>query len=181
MTGSVAKAIQGPCQALESIRIAVNNATGPSILVRDAFLGGSAPHLREIELDGISYSFPEIRQVLLSTDNLVELHLRKIPNDAYFSPDELVAGLSTLVQLTRLTVGFYSPASSPPSSMTRSPRQRTTLPSLTSLDFHGASEYLEEFMARIDLPSLCKFTIWLFNDIFSKFLSSVSSFLLRTD
>jgi hypothetical protein len=48
----------------------------------------------------------------------------------------------------------------------RPPSQRTTLPFLMSLDFHGASEYLEEFAAQIDSPALIKITIWLFNQIF---------------
>jgi hypothetical protein len=92
MTGSIVEAMQNlkPCRALESIRITIKHATGPSILVRNGFLGGSAPHLREIKLDGISFPFPAIQQVLLSTNNLVELHLSKIPNDVYFSPEDLV-------------------------------------------------------------------------------------------
>jgi hypothetical protein len=122
--------------------------------------------LREIKLDGIAFPFPAIRQVLLSTNNLVELHLPDIPNDFYFSPDDLVTGLSTSVQLKRLTVGFHSPASSPPPIMTRPPAQRATLPSLRIVDFHGAVEYLEEFVARIDLPALRKITVRLFNQIF---------------
>ena len=165
MTGSIVEAIQKPCQALESIWIGVRDATGPSILVRNAFLGGSTPHLRKIYLDGIIFPFPEIRQVLLSTNNLVELHLSKIPIDIYFSPDDLVAGLSNLVQLERLTVGFHSPASPPPSSMTRPSPHRTSLPSLRFLNFHGATEYLEEFVARIDLHVFCKIDVTLFNDI----------------
>jgi hypothetical protein len=164
MAGSIVEAIQRPCQALESICITVKNATGPPLLFRNAFLGGSAPQLRHIKLDGISFPFPEMRRVLLSTNNFVELHLSNIPNDGYFSPDTLVTGLSTLVRLKKLSVGFHSPASSPPPSMT--PPQRTTLPSLTSLDFHGASEYLEELVARVDLPNLRTITIELFNQIF---------------
>ena len=165
MIGSIVEAIQKPCQALESIRITIIDATGPSKLVRNGFLGGSAPHLREIKLDGIAFPFPEIRQVLLSTNNLVELRLSKIPNDAYFSPEDLVTGLSTLVQLERLTVGFHSPDSRPPSSMTRPRHRCASLPSLAFLDFYGASEYLEQFVAQIDLPVLTKSTINLFNDI----------------
>ena len=46
------------------------------------------------------------------------------------------------------------------------PLQRTTLPSLISLDFHGESEYLEEFVAGIELPALRKIAIKLFNDVF---------------
>ncbi|KAH9991028.1 hypothetical protein BJV77DRAFT_560787 [Russula vinacea] len=166
VTRPIVEAIQKPFRALESIRITVRNATGPSILVRNAFLGGSAPHLREIELDGIAFPFSAIRQVLLSTNNLVELRLSKIPNDVYFSPDDLVTALSTLVQLKRLTVGFHSPDSRPPSSMTRPRHQRVSLPSLAFLDFYGTSEYLEHFVAQIDLPVLTKILINLFNDIF---------------
>ena len=165
LAGPIAKAIQEPLQALECIRITVENATGPPMIVREAFLGGSTPHLREIKLDGIAIPFPQIRQVLLSTNNLVELHLASIPNDVYFSPNDLATGLSALVRLNRLMVGFLSPASRPPPSMTRVPSQRTIIPSLTSLNFHGAGEYLEELVARIDLPALCEINILFFNDI----------------
>ena len=166
MLASIVQVTQKPCHALEVIRITVEALTGPSILAGNAFLGGSSPHLREIELDGIAFPFPSIRQVLLSTTNLVELHLGHIPNDAHFSPNELVTSLSTLLQLKRLTVDFHSLPSFPPLSMTSPPPRRTTLPSLISLDFHGASEYLEEFVAQIKLPALSKITIRLFNDIF---------------
>ena len=165
-TGPIFEMLPKPCQALERIRITVNDATGPSILIRDAFLGGSAPHLREIELDGISFPFLEIRRVLSSTDNLTELHLSKIPHAAYFSPDELVTGLSTLVQLKSLTVDFYSPASSPPFRATSRPPPSTSLPSLESFYFHGTSEYLDDFVSRIDLPALRNSTIRLFNQLF---------------
>ena len=177
--GSIAEAIQEPFHALERVRITVEDAAGSPPLVRNAFLGGSAPHLREIKLDGIVFPFPEIRQVLLSTNNLVDLHLANLPNDLYVSPDDLVTGLATLVQLKRLTIGFHSPALRPPPRITHPP-QRTSLPSLTFLGFHGASDYLEEFVARIDLPALCKTTIRLFNEIlfeipqFSQFISRLN-------
>jgi hypothetical protein len=166
MTGLMVETIQKTCKILERIWITVQDTTGSPLLVHGAFLGGSAPHLSQIKLDGIAFPFPEIRKVLSSTSNLVELHLSNIPNDVYFTPDDLVTGLSTLVLLDRLTVGFLSPASSPSSSMAGPPPRRTTLPSLKFLDFHGASEYLEEFAARIDLPALCDITVKLFNQIF---------------
>jgi hypothetical protein len=162
--------MQKPFQALKCIRITVKDAARPSLLARSAlgsaFLGGSVQHLRELKLDGVAIPFPAIRQVLLSTNNLIDLHLSNIPNEIYFSPDDLVTALSTLVQLESLTVGFHSPASSPPSSITPPPAQCVTLPLLTFLDFHGTSEYLEEFVARIGLPSLCNIAIKLFNQIF---------------
>jgi hypothetical protein len=165
--GSLVEVIQEPFQTLECIRITFKGVTGPPSSspppVHNPFLGGSAPHLREIKLDGFALPFSAMRQVLLSTNNLVDLHLAKIPNDSYFSAEDLVTGLSTLVQLKRLTVSFHSPASSPRPIMTP---QRTTLPCLTFLEFHGAREYLEELVARIDTPALCQITIRLFNDIF---------------
>ena len=160
--GSLVEVIQESFQTLERIRITSKGATGPP-LVRNPFLGGSAPHLREIKLDGIALPFSAMRQVLLSTNNLVDLYLTNIPNDSYFSAEDLVTGLSTLIQLKRLTISFHSPASSQRPIMTP---QRTTLPCLMFLEFHGAREYLEELVARIDIPSPCQITIRLFNDIF---------------
>ena len=65
---------------------------------------------------------------------------------------QVVIALPTLIQLKSLTTSFHSPAFSPLPSMTRLPPQSTTLLSLVSLDFHGASEYLEDFVSRIDSP-----------------------------
>ena len=177
---SLAEMIQKPSQALESISITVEDATGASIPVRNVFkfLGGSAPHLKEIKLDGIFYPFPNLRQVLLSTNNLVELRLSKIPNALYFSPDDLVTGLSTLVRLKSLSVGFYFTAVHPPPSVTHSLPQRTTLPSLTSLDLQATTEYLEDFMSRVNFPALCKINIRFFNQIFFE-IPQFFQFILR--
>jgi len=180
--GSIVEVIHEPNQALKTIRITVENATGPPILIHNSFLGGSAPHLREIKLDGIAFPFPAVQQLLSSTNSLVELHLSDIPNDVYFSPDDLISTLSTLVYLKSLTVGFHSPASRPPppSSITHRPptKRTTTLPSLTHLDFHCAGDYLEEFVAQIDLPSLSKVTIKLFNQILFE-IPQFCRFILR--
>ena len=163
--GPIVEAIQEPFQTLECIRITVKNATGPPMLVREAFLGGLAPRLRKIKLDGIAFPFPAIRQVISSSgNNLVELHLSSIANDVHLSPRDLVTSLMALVQLKRLTIGFHFPPSSPSPSV--APPQRTTLPSLTFLEFHGPREYLEEFVARTDFPALFEIDIRLFNDIF---------------
>jgi hypothetical protein len=178
MTRSLAEIIQKPCRALESISITVEDATEASMPVRNAFLGGSAPLLKEIKLNGIFYPFPKLRQVLLSTNNLVELRLSEIQNAVYFPPDDLVTGLSTLVRLKSLSVGFNFTASHPPARLTHPPPQRARLPSLTSLDFHGASEYLEGFMARINSPALSKITIRLFNQIFFE-IPQFCQFILR--
>ena len=167
MTGSIVELIQKPCPALEKIRLTVKDAMGPpNIPVHNAFLGGSAPHLREIELQGIALPFPAIRRVLFSANNLAELHLSDVPHAVYFPPVDLVTTLSSLGQLKRLAIGFHSPTSRPAPSTTHRSLLHTTLPSLKFLDFHGASEYLEEFVAQIRLPALCKITIKLFNQIY---------------
>jgi hypothetical protein len=112
--GPIVDAIKEPFRELECIRITIKDATGPSLLFRNAFLGGSAPlaRLREIALDGISFPFPEIKQVI-STNNLVGLHLLGVPETGYFSADALVTALSTSVQLRRLQLSFHYPASLP--------------------------------------------------------------------
>ena len=179
MTGSIVELIQKPCPALEKIRLIVKDAVGPSTIpVHNAFLGGSAPRLREIELQGIAFPFPEIQRVLFSAHNLVELHLSDIPNTVYFSPVDLVSTLSTLDQLNGLVIGFRSPTSRPAPSMTHRSLRHTALPSLKFFDFHGASEYLEEFVAQIHLPALRKITIKLFNQIFFE-IPKFSQFIPR--
>jgi hypothetical protein len=191
LIGSIVPVIQKQFPALERIRNTVENATGPPWLFGGTFLGGSASRLEEIHLDGVAFPFPTIRQVLSSSaNNLVRLWLSNIPNCVYFSPLDLVNALSTLIHLKSLTIGFHSPASRPPppppsSTMTRRRRatKRTiTLSSLTDLYFHGAHEYLEEFISQIDLPSLFNITIELFNQIvfemphFCRFIPHVRTF-----
>ncbi len=167
---SIVPVIQEPFPELECFIIAVENAELPLLVqLGGSLLGGSAPHVRELRLMNIAFTFPAIREVLSSADNLVELQLSNIPHDAYFSPVDLVNGLSTLTHLKSFAIGFHSPASRPPQPphpniMPSRPRT-ISLPSLTVLDFHGAHEYLEEFVSQIDLPSLCEITIKLFNQI----------------
>ena len=181
MVGPIVEVIHEPLQALKSIRVTVKNSIGPLLIRRNSLLGGSAPQLREIKLDGIAFPFSAVRRLVSSTNNLVELQLSNIPNDAYFSPDELITTLSNLVHLKSLTIGFHSPASRPPPASANSTTHRpfttkrttttTTLSYLTQFDFHGASEYLEDFVSpqkntqTLNLPSLTKLSIKLFNQI----------------
>jgi hypothetical protein len=153
----------------ESIRITVETPTGPSIPVRNAFLGGSSPHLREIKLDGVPSPFPAIRKSFY-TRNLVELHLSNIPDDVYFLPNDGPA------QTAYGRIPF--PCFFPTSSMTPPPPQHTTLHFLMFLDFHGANGYIKDFVARIDLPTLCKIAIRLFNDILFE-ISQIGQFIPR--
>ena len=76
--------------------------------------------------------------------------------------------MSSSAQLRELEVGFRYPASLPTQSKTSPPLRRTTFPSLCLLEFHGASEYLEEFVSQVDIPSssLSSIKIQLFHQIF---------------
>ena len=153
-TGPIVELIQEPFLLLERVKMKIthNGATTPPVFT--TFLGGSAPRLEEIELDGVTIPFPALRRLLLSTNNLVRLTLWNIPNTCYFPPDALVPCLSALVHLKSLWVGFGFPVSFPSSSRAHLPLERATLPSLTFLNFRGASEYLEGVVARTNFPSL---------------------------
>jgi hypothetical protein len=166
---SILDAIKKPFQTLERIRITINDATSTgSSLFGNAFLGGSnTPCLRKIVLDGINFPFPEIKQVISSTNNLVELRLLGISKSAGYSADALFTALSaSAAQLRRLEVDFHYPASLPNQSETSSPVQRVTFLSLSRLEFYGASEFLEEFVSRGDFPALRYIDIQLFNQVF---------------
>ena len=126
------------------------------------FLGGSAPSLRVVRLNGIP--FPALPHLLLSARDLVHLHLSDIPIEGYVSPIAMVAGLSVLANLQKLSIGFRS--SNSPSNWTirfPRPRRRVILPALTDFGFRGVSDYLEDFVARIHAPSLCHVVIRFFN------------------
>jgi hypothetical protein len=128
-------------------------------------LGGSSPRLKKIELRAVAVPFPVLRRLLLSADNLVELALENIPKTCYFSPDALVTILSSLAKLKRLQIRFRVPTSRSARSRTRQPLERAILSSLENFLFYGASEYLEEFVARIDLPALTFLNIRFFNQL----------------
>jgi hypothetical protein len=136
----------------------------PASVVPDSFLGGSAPRLRKLALNGAS--FLGLPKLLLSTADLVELTLRNIPHSGYISPEAMVDCLSTLTRLKELDLTFKSPRSRPDQESRRPPLPtRTLLPSLTDFSFDGASDYLEDFVARIDAPLLNRVTIEVFHQV----------------
>ena len=59
--------------------------------VPDSFLGGSAPLLRNLELE--SFPFPGLPKLLLSATNLVTLLLLYIPDSGYFPPETMATCL----------------------------------------------------------------------------------------
>jgi hypothetical protein len=133
-------------------------------VVPDSFLGGSTPRLEVLTLCGIP--FPGLPKLLLSATHLVYLRLDDIPHSGYFSPDGMIAALSTLTSLEHLFLQFRSPRSCPDPASRRPPsKTRSVLPVLTTFLFKGVSEYLDDLVACIDAPRLNILRIIFFNDI----------------
>jgi hypothetical protein len=148
--------------ALEQLNLLSYNKMAP--VLPDSFLGGSAPHLRTLWLQGIP--FPGLGKLLLSTTDLVKLTLWDIPYSGYISSETMVACLSTLTRLKRLDLLFRSPRSRadrenrhPP------PLSRIILPDFAWLKFKGDSEYLEGILSTIDAPRLVELNIIFFNQL----------------
>lgn len=132
----------------------------PVLILPDSFLGGYAPRLQSLELNYVP--FPGLPKLLLSATNLAELSLSAIPPFGYISPEAMVTGLSALTHLERLYLGFESSLPCPDRQSRRFPTRRV-LPALTRFKFHGASAYLDDLVARIDVPRLDDFSIIFFD------------------
>ena len=153
-----------------------DDRTKPALPLSDSLLGGSAPRLRFLDLEGIPY--PGLPKLLLSATHLTHLHLSHIPDFGYFPSEAMAACLSTLTSLERLFLEFRSPQPLPDQESQCSPPSiRTSLSVLDYFTFRGGGEYLEVLMARIDAPRLRDLDITFFNDVvfvtpqFTRFIS----------
>jgi hypothetical protein len=135
-------------------------------VIPDSFLGGSAPRLQILSLNGIS--FPGLSNLLMSATRLVELTLTDIPHSGCILPEAMVAPFSVLSTLKVLSLRFR-PHQSPPDwesrSLPRPPSKRSILPILRKLSFEGNAKYLEGLVTFMDAPQLVCFQIDLFNQI----------------
>ncbi|KAH9163255.1 hypothetical protein EDB89DRAFT_575917 [Lactarius sanguifluus] len=155
--GKMVTVMQEPFPVLTYLDVSLGGGSAPVLPAN--FLGGSAPCLRTIHLRDIP--FPALPSLLLSASDLVKLELRNIPPTGYISPEAMVASLAALPRLEIFVIEFRS-ATSRPDQILPPPVIRTVLPSLTYFEFQGASEYLEDLVARIDGPQLDHiFTIYL--------------------
>jgi hypothetical protein len=170
-------AITEPFPALTYLKLESRDKKAPHL--PNSFLGGSAPRLRFLHMWGIPY--PGLSKLLLSTHDLVVLHLSNIPHSGYISPEAMAITLSTLTRLQELTLQFRSPRS-PADSANRHPLPITyvTLPALTSLSFKGDSEYLDVVVSRIDTPLLSQITIRVFNQLVFD-MPLLRNFISRTE
>ena len=125
----------------------------------DSFLGGSAPHLRSLCLASIP--FPAFPDFLLSANNPVYLYLHETPS-GFISP-EMVAALSALSKLKVMHLFFWYPDNFGLKVPAPPPLTRSVLPALEVLDLGGDSEYLDDFVGRIDVPSIICLKIETYN------------------
>jgi hypothetical protein len=136
---------------LEYIRLCAGGAIDETAPVLGTeFLGGSAPCLERFWLKGIP--FPDAPQLILSTSNLVDLVMEKIPDSGYFSPEVMITALSTCTKLERIHIDFIK---NPHPDLTN--RQIASiipisLPTLISFVFDGHGKYYHDFISRIENP-----------------------------
>jgi hypothetical protein len=158
----VLPAMQVPFPELTELRLYSNRETLP--VIPDSFLGGSAPRLQIFSSTGVP--FPGLPKLLLSVNHLLYLELIDIPHSGYISPEVMVALLSVLPGLRRLSLQFQSPQSHPDWENRRPPPlKRFILPALHEFHFKGVTEYLEELVTHIDTPQLNRMFITFFNQI----------------
>jgi hypothetical protein len=168
--------MQVPFPALTDLTLQSRNNTIP--VVPSSFLSGYAPRLQKLNLYCIP--FPGLQRLLLSATHLVHLSLWKFPHSGYIPPETMVTCLSVLTKLESLFIGFESPRSCPDRQSRRPPPStRTLLPVLTKIRFKGASQYLEDLMARIDAPLLDKLTITFFHQLIFD-TPGLAQFIYRT-
>jgi hypothetical protein len=158
-------------------RLNLRSGIDMAMALSDSFLGGSAPSLRSLILSHIS--FPALAKLLLSTNDLVDLRLVKIPHSGYISPETMVTCLSDLASLKIFHLHFDSPRPRPHQSHQRSSSLvRVDLPALTDFYFRGFNEYIEDFVARINAPLLINIRVWFFNQLLFD-LSQLAQFIDR--
>ena len=120
------------------------------------FLGGSAPSLRSFTLAGVQ--FPTFLEFILSSIHIIDLALYGV---GYISPEVMASCLAALPNLCSFHIQSLSPLSHAVQEITP-PLTRAALPALTHFSFHGASEYFETLVAKIDTPVLKRLFITFF-------------------
>jgi len=149
--------MQQPFPALTRFHFAFHNDIEAEIV----FLARSSPQQRPQRrlFNSLKTTFVGFPKFFLSATCLTTLSLLGLPSaQHYFSPEMMVTYLTTLPILKEFSVGFSwqpsesRPDPSPPTNLLS--QTPVVLPALTFFRFEGVSEYLEDFVARIDTPLL---------------------------
>ena len=163
-------AIKRPFSELEELVLLSRGS--PQVTLPSVF--GWGTRLRLLHLTGIVFS--ALPLLLYSSRNLVDLKLHEVPNPWLFSPEALTDALCGMAQLRSLSLHFLRTTDH--IGVTVPSRKRIDLPALTCLDFRGITEYLEDFVARIDTPRLGDIEVTFFNESSLEF-SKLSEFIDR--
>ena len=172
--------MQDPFPLLTNLQIESYLHAGDKVpILPHSFLGSSAPHLRSLYLESVS--FPALPNLLLAASQLVCLYLSCIPM-GFISP-EMAAALSVLTRVEHMHLVFGSPVSgSDKENRLPLPLTRSVLPALKWLRLRGGGEYLDDFVARIDVPSINFLGISLTNRPFPLFdLFHLPQFIRRAE
>ena len=156
-------AMQEPLPVLADLYLGTFHGES-AVVLPDEFLGGSAPCLRSFLLQRVA--FPAFPKFVLRATHIVLLSLYEIQDSWYTSvpPEAMATCLAALPDLETFRISFLSPPSSP-LQITPPSRMRSVLPALTTFEFKGVSEYLEGFIARIDIPHLNRLHMVFFMDL----------------
>jgi hypothetical protein len=167
----VSEAMLQPFQELTCLQLKAYFTSIP-----DSFLGGSAPRLQTLILEGVS--FPELPNLLLSSTHLVHLSLLRI--SGLFSFEAMTTCLSVLPKLESLVMDFTGSFTGTRNQESRQPslQTHTHLPVLRELRFTGIVGYLEEIAAQIDAPLLDKLATKLYLNQFHT--PQITQFISRT-
>jgi hypothetical protein len=145
-------AIHKPFPILTHLNLEAEDETLATAVDPDLFLGGSAPCLRFLQLAHIP--FPGLPNLLSSATQLTDLRLYNLSNSGYISPEAMVSCFSALTRLETIILEFEFPFPVLEPRRPPPPPTPTVLPALTSLNFYGGSEYLDDLVVRIDTPLL---------------------------
>ena len=160
---SIVAVMQGPFPSLEYLALS-SDTDGPAPVLPASFLSGSAPGLQSLQLGHVHFS--AFRRLPLVASNLVHLRFWDIPGRRYIPLRAILNCLAALTALQSFDLEYSLPPSPPyrPSRLPP-PLTRVVLPALTSFHFKGVSEYLEDIVARIEVPLLNDFTVTFFNQL----------------
>jgi hypothetical protein len=119
---------------------------------------------RLLTLHSTRVAFALLPQLLLPSQDLVDIQLDEIPRAGYFPPEAFANALCGMTQLQILSVHFLScPPRGNHISLPPSPGDRVVLQALTRFKYRGTSKYLDSLVARIDAPRLRDIDITFFN------------------
>ena len=124
----------------------------PPVVLSESFLGGSAPSLVHLRFGGLL--FFGLPKLLLSANNLVDICLWE--DSPYISPEGMATSLCTMKHLQSLDITFQfdSYGYSHRAGQRPHPITRIVLPALSRLSLKCTEDYVEDFVARLDTPSL---------------------------